>query len=124
MTTQSEMNGPLWIMIAGPYTSGASTEDDRASNLRELNRVGYEIFRRGHIPIIGVNLALPLIEFAGHDKFDKLMMPISLAAADRCDAAIRIGGHSVGADQEIDRIRSRGGRIFDSLDDIPRLPSA
>ncbi len=118
------MNGPLWIMIAGPYTSGASTEDDRASNLRELNRVGYEIFRRGHIPIIGVNLALPLIEFAGHDNFDKLMMPISLAAADRCDAAIRIGGHSVGADQEIERIRSRGGYIFDSLDDIPRLPSA
>lgn len=124
MTSQSDMNGPLWIMIAGPYTSGASTEDDRASNLRELNRMGYEIFQRGHIPVIGVNLALPLIEVAGQDQFDELMMPISLAAADRCDAAIRIGGHSVGADQEIERIRSRGGHIFDSLDDIPRLPSA
>jgi hypothetical protein len=112
-------NHRMWIMIAGPYSSGARTDEERAENLRAMNRVALEVFRRGHVPIIGVNLALPVIEVAGPGSFDELMMPLSLALAERCDAVIRIGGRSAGADQEVERIRGRGGAVYGSVDEIP-----
>ena len=95
----------MWIMIAGPYTSGTRTDSDKDDNLRRLNQAAYEVFLKGHVPIIGVNLALPIIDAAGSDSFERIMMPLSLAAADRCDGVLRVGGPSSGADEEVDRIR-------------------
>jgi hypothetical protein len=46
-------------MVSGPYTTGARARADRKRNLEALNRAAYEVFRRGHVPIVGVNLALP-----------------------------------------------------------------
>ena len=111
---------PLWIMIAGPYTSGGADERQRRKNLAAMNRAAVEVFRRGHIPIIGVNMALPMIGEAGPAAFDELMMPVSLALAERCDALLRIGGPSEGADQEMERIRSRGLPVFHAVEEIPR----
>lgn len=114
----------LWIMVAGPYSAGARSDEDRAENLRALNRAAYEVFRRGHIPIIGVNLALPIIEAAGPETYDQIMMPLSLAAAERCDAVLRVGGPSTGADQEVERIRARGGAVYRSIDEVPQYSSS
>jgi hypothetical protein len=111
----------MWIMVAGPYKSGAQTAEERHSNLTEMNKVAYEIFRRGHVPIIGVNLALPIIEATGQDVYSEVMMPVSLAAAERCDAIIRIGGGSTGADDEVATVVGHGGRVFLSIDDIPQV---
>jgi hypothetical protein len=108
-------------MVAGPYSAAARTDAERAENLRVLNRAAYEVLRRGHIPIIGVNLALPIIEAAGPETYDQIMMPLSLAAAERCDAVLRIGGPSTGADQEVEHIRARGGAVYRSLDEIPTV---
>jgi hypothetical protein len=109
----------LWIMVAGPYSAGARSDAERAENLRALNRAAYEVLRRGHVPIIGVNLALPIIEAAGPEMYEPIMMPLSLAAAERCDAVLRIGGPSTGADQEVEQIRARGGAVYYSLDELP-----
>jgi hypothetical protein len=109
----------MWIMIAGPYTSGAADGAARAANLCALNRAAVELFRMGHVPIVGVNLALPLIEAAGPETFDEFMMPLSLAAAERCDAALRIGGPSLGADQEVERIAAKGKPVYRRLEDVP-----
>jgi hypothetical protein len=35
------------------------------------------------VPVIGVNLARPLIEVAGRDAYDEIMMPLPLAVAQR-----------------------------------------
>ena len=113
----------LWIMIAGPYLAGARTESERAANHRRLNEAAVAVFERGHVPIIGVNLALPIIEAAGRDRFEDIMMPISLAAAQRCDACLRLAGSSSGADQEVQVFRDRGLPVFLSVDEIPRRAS-
>jgi hypothetical protein len=110
---------PLWVMVAGPYRTGARTESERAQNLRTLNRAAYEVFRRGHVPIVGVNLALPIIEAAGPETYGEIMTPLSRAAADRCDAVLRVGGPSAGADEEVERVRARGGRVYHRLDELP-----
>lgn len=106
-------------MVAGPYTSGAPSPEQRARNLTVLNEAAVAVLRKGHVPIIGVNLALPLIEAAGDDSYDEIMMPMSLAAAERCDAVLRVGGPSVGADQEVEVIRARGGAVYRKLDEVP-----
>lgn len=108
----------MWIMIAGPYSSGAPTPEDRAANLRALNRAALEIFEMGHVPLIGVNMALPMIEAAGEDAYERIMMPLSLSLVDRCDACLRIGGTSAGADEEAECFRRLGRPVFSSLEEF------
>jgi FMN phosphatase YigB (HAD superfamily) len=67
----------MWIMVSGPYRSGAADASERARNLAALNEAALALFRVGHVPIIGVNVALPLIEAAGAAAFDEIMMPLS-----------------------------------------------
>ena len=109
----------MWIMIAGPYKTGAKTPAELEANLLALNRAAYQVFLKGHVPIIGVNLALPVIQAAGPQVYGSVMMPLSLALADRCDAILRIEGFSPGADDEVERVRARGGRVYHSVAEIP-----
>ena len=109
----------MWIMIAGPYRSGTDDPDVWAENLEALNQVAVEVFRRGHVPVIGVNLALPMIGAAGSEHYEGIMMPLSLAVAERCDAVLRIGGPSTGADREVEQIRSRHLPVYMSIEEIP-----
>lgn len=106
-------------MIAGPYSSGGANADERATNLRAMNAAALKVFQKGHTPVIGVNMALPVIEAAGDNRFEEIMMPISLALAERCDAILRIGGASIGADQEVERLKAAGKHVYLSLQDIP-----
>jgi hypothetical protein len=114
----------MWIMIAGPYRSGAGSDSERHQNLLTLNRVAFEVFRKGHIPIIGVNLALPIIEAAGGAAYESVMMPLSLALADRCDAVLRLEGLCRGADDEVERISARGGLVYRTLGEVPDASEA
>ena len=64
----------MWIMVAGPYraSGGASDPAIRAANLRILNAAAVALHRAGHVPIIGVNMALPMIEAAGRPVYQAL----------------------------------------------------
>lgn len=109
----------MWIMVAGPYRSGSSDPAVWAQNLRTLNGFAHAIFQKGHVPIIGVNLALPVIESAGEESYGRIMAPLSLNLTERCDAVLRIEGVSQGADDEVERFRARGLAVFRSIDEIP-----
>ena len=112
---------PLWIMIAGPYSSGAASEAQRQENLDALNRAAMALFERGHVPVIGVNNALPLVRASGKTgDFERITMPLSLALAGRCDACLRIGGPSKGADEEVERFKAAGKPVYFSLEEIPK----
>ena len=87
----------MLIMVSGPYRSDSDDPDVWKENLRSMNEAAYEVFKKGHTPLIGVNAALPIIAEAGEDKYEEIMMPISLALANICDAVLRIGGDSKGA---------------------------
>lgn len=100
----------MWVMVSGPYRAGSKTEAERQEKLDDMNRAAYEVFKRGHVPVIGVNMALPIIRTMGAERYDEIMMPVSLALVDRCDACLRIGGPSKGADDEAERFRAQGSR--------------
>jgi len=112
----------MWIMIAGPYKSGAPTAEAQAANLRKLNEAAVALHRAGHLPVIGVNMALPMIEAAGGTTaaYEELMAPVSLALAERCDACLRIGGPSQGADDEVRRFEAAGKAVYRALADVPK----
>ena len=109
----------MLIMIAGPYRSGAPDAATRAANLRALNEAAWAVFELGHMPVVGVNMALPIIDVAGDEHYDDVMMPLSLALAERCDAVLRTGGASTGADQELACFRDRGLPVYRSIDEVP-----
>lgn len=106
----------LLIIVAGPYS--APTAEGRAANLAAMNRAAAELARRGHIPVIGVNAALPVLDAAGLPYSDPLMMTISLALAARCDGCLHIA-RSPGADREAELIRAAGRPVWTRLDEIP-----
>ncbi|MEE8105199.1 MAG: DUF4406 domain-containing protein [Planctomycetota bacterium] len=109
----------MWIMVAGPYSSGAKDEAERAANLAVMNEAAVAVFDKGHIPVIGVNMALPVIDAAGEDRYEEIMMPVSLALARRCDAVLRVGGASAGADDEVAVFESRGLPVFRDAAAVP-----
>ncbi len=109
----------MWIMVSGPYRSGAKTAEQMQRNLDEMNLAAVEVLRRGHVPVIGVNMALPMITVTGPESFDEIMMPVSLALADRCDAVLRIGGPSKGADEEVEKFRAAGKPVYIAMSEIP-----
>lgn len=111
-----------WIMIAGPYGAGGADAALRSKRLDRLNQTALAVFDKGHIPVIGVNMALPMIEAAGDDRYDEIMMPVSLALAERCDAILRVGGPSQGADRELALIRDVGKPVYFSVDEVPEPP--
>jgi hypothetical protein len=103
-------------MVSGPYTAGGVDGAQRDRNLAAMNEAALVLLRAGHLPVIGVNLALPMIAAAGDRAFDEIMIPVSLALAERCDACVRIGGRSAGADVEVERFRRAGKPVFDDLE--------
>jgi hypothetical protein len=107
---------PRVIMVAGPYS--APTAEARAANLRRMNEAAAALARRGHIPVIGVNAALPVLEAAGLPHTDPLMMTISLALAARCDACLHLA-RSPGADREAELIKGMGRPVYARLEDVP-----
>ena len=48
------------------------------------------------------------------------MAPVSLALAERCDACLRIGGPSQGADDEVRRFEAAGKAVYRALADVPK----
>ena len=113
----------MWIMISGPYRSGSNDPETWRQNLKRMNEEAYQVFLKGHMPVIGVNMALPIIEIAGQERYDELMMPMSMPLAQHCNAVYRISGPSEGADMEVQHFKDAHKPIYYSLDEIPTVQS-
>ena len=115
----------MMILVAGPYRSGTGDDPAKlAANVDAMNRAALRLFRQGHLPVTGEALALPLIELAGSTRagdgpFDEIFHPIAERLLSRCDAVLRIGGPSAGADQMVAIAEAEGKPVFQSLDQVP-----
>jgi hypothetical protein len=116
---------PLMILIAGPYRSGTNDNPELIkANVKSMTDTALEVYKIGHLPVLGEWFALPLIESAGSAKtgdkiFNEIFHPISVLLLDHCDAVLRIGGPSTGADEMVSIGRSKGKIIFFNKSDIP-----
>lgn len=116
---------PLMIMVSGPYRSG--TQDDPRKieeNLRKLEEVALMIYRKGHIPVLGEWHALPLSKRAGSrdlgdEVFTEFFHPAAMRLLEKCDAVLRIGGASHGADEIVRAAQEYGKIVFLHPEDVP-----
>ena len=109
------------ILVAGPYRSGTGDDPARmAANVRLMEAYALPLFRAGHIPVVGEWLALPLVSLAGSravgdEAFDEIFHPIAERLLDRCDAVLRVGGPSQGADLMVRIAQERGLTVYHRL---------
>ncbi|HEX7222164.1 MAG TPA: hypothetical protein VF231_02870 [Candidatus Limnocylindrales bacterium] len=118
------MSGGLMILVAGPYRSGTGGDPALVrANVEAMTSASLALWRRGHLPVMGEWFALPLIEAAeaegDTDADEAIFHPIAERLLARCDACLRIGGPSEGADRMVATARRLGKRVFTSIEDVP-----
>ncbi len=118
-------SAPLMVLVAGPYRSG--TGDDPAkirANVEAMTQAALQVWRAGHLPVMGEWFALPLIEAAGSRHigdavFNEIFHPVARHLVKRCDGCLRIGGPSQGADEMVALARASGKAIYRSVEELP-----
>jgi len=117
--------GRCLVLVAGPYRSGTGDDPAKmAANLEAMHRTALAVFRAGHTPVSGEVLALPLIAHAGSERtgdavFDEIFHPLARRLLGHCDAVLRVGGPSAGADEMVAAARAQGKHVFTSVEDLP-----
>ena len=118
------MTTPLQILIAGPYRSGTNGDPDAiARNLARLEEAAWPIFERGHVPMIGEWVALPVLRGAegsgAADGDPDVMYETAARLLEHCDGVLRLPGESSGADTDVAIARRRGIPVYFDVEEIP-----
>ena len=124
MPPVQEMRHGMQILVAGPYRSG--TGDDpalMAANVGAMQAVCLPLYAKGHMPVLGDWLALHMLALAGSTRvgdavYEELFHAHATRLLSHCDAVLRLGGASQGADQMVAVARSLGLAVFFSLEEI------
>ena len=98
----------MLILIAGPYRSG--TNDDPARMAANLHRLEAA--------------ALPLLRLAGSTQpgdaaYQEILYPAAHRLLAACEAVLRLGGASAGADEDVRLAQARGLPVYFRLEDVP-----
>lgn len=115
----------MTILIAGPYRGG--TNDDPVliqKNMDRLEEAVIPLYEKGHLPLIGEWVAMPIMKKAGFKKigddvWNKYQYPVAHKLLELCDAVYRIPGESKGADGDVQRANELGLKTYYNLKDIP-----
>jgi hypothetical protein len=117
----------MMILVAGPYRSGTNDDPELIhQNVKAMSSTALELYRMGHLPVLGEWYALPLIEEAGSKNmgdeiFNEIFHPVAIRLIQHCDAILRIGGPSSGADEMVRIGKEHNKMIFHLLDEIPKI---
>ncbi|BBO62873.1 Uncharacterised protein [Serratia marcescens] len=115
------------ILIAGPYRSGTDGDPQRiAANLARLEQAALAVYQRGHVPVIGEWLALPLAAAAGSTQVgdavsEAFLYPVAHRLIAQCQAVYRIEGASAGADNDVRLANEWGLTVYRHLEEIPSV---
>jgi hypothetical protein len=124
---KSSMNKRMMVLIAGPYRSGTGDDPQKmAENLKRLEEASWPIFQKGHVPMIGEWVALPIWNTAGGKEvgdalYDEILHPTAGRLIERCDAILRLAGESKGADNDVKLAKERGIPVYYHIDELPQF---
>ena len=119
------LSKPLLVLIAGPFLSGTNGDPRKiARNREQLESYALPIYERGHLPMVGEWLALPIIHAAGgrnsdDEVFRAYQYPVAQRLLERCDAVLRIPGESRGADLDVARAVQLGLPVYKAVTELP-----
>lgn len=115
----------LMILVAGPYRTGTGDDPEKmAANVQAMEAYALPLFRAGHMPVVGEWLGLPLVALAGSrrvgdEAFEEIFHPVAERLVEHCDAILRVGGPSRGADLMAELAVKLGRRVFRRLSEVP-----
>jgi hypothetical protein len=124
MTTPTHPR-PWLVLVAGPYRSGTGNDLERIrANLDRLEAAAMAVWERGHLPVIGEWLALPLMHRAGSRApgdavYTRFAYPVARRLIPCCDAVLRLPGASQGADDDTAQARALGLPVLSAVEDLP-----
>jgi hypothetical protein len=116
---------PQMILVAGPLRSGTNDDPWRMeANEAVMTEISLRLFRAGHLPVMGEWFAFPLIEHAGGGVigdaiYSEIFHPVARRLVEKCDAVLRIGGPSEGADDMVVTAWRLGKKAYFALEDVP-----
>lgn len=117
------------ILIAGPLRGGTNDDPDLIeANIEAMTSAALEVYRAGHLPLLGEWVSLPLIKAAGSEKigddiYNEIQHPIAEKLLTKCDGCLRIGGPSAGADHMVATARSLGKPVWLAMEELPVVKS-
>ncbi len=115
----------LLILIAGPVRGGTMDSAELIEkNIETMTTEALRLYHRGHMPLVGEWLSLPLIDAAGSKEvgdqiYDEIQHPLAERLLRKCDGCLRIGGASSGADLMVETTRQLNKPVWFNIDDIP-----
>lgn len=100
----------MYIYVAGPYTNGAPD-----GNVRAAVDAAEQLRKMGHTPFVPhLNFLWGMVHQHGYEYW----MDWCLEWVDRCDALLRIDGHSPGGDREVKYAHEQGMPVYESVDEV------
>ncbi len=121
------MSKPMLILVAGAYRSGTDDNSEKMrANLDVLEQAALQLFRLGHIPMIGEWVALPLLKVAGSTQvgdalYEEIVYPAAKRLLEHTQAVLRLPSASKGADNDVKIALGRGIPVYYQLEDVPTL---
>jgi hypothetical protein len=115
----------LLILVAGPVRGGTGDDPELIErNIDAMNETALELYRLGHLPVVGEWLSFPLIAQAGStqigdDAYEEIQHPLAQRLLARCDGCLRIGGPSSGADLMVETARELGKPVWLTVAEVP-----
>ncbi len=110
----------MLIMVTGPVGRFSGVSGIELQNrLNALAAASLEVLKMGHVPVVGVFQAYPMIDLLPTTE-EKLVVleQYYLALMDQCEALLVIG-HSPGVQMKIDVFRKANKPIYTSIDALP-----
>src|SRR5207253_9725859 len=100
-----------------------------ARNVAAMESCASALLEEGHFPVLGEWDALPMVRLSGSTKvgdavYDALFHAHAQRLLERCDAVLRIGGPSDGADAMVSIGERLGLQIYRSLAEVPAFAPA
>lgn len=117
---------PLLVLICGPYLSGTDGDEAKiAVNRERLEAMALPIYERGHLPMLGEWLVMPIARAAGSTGhtdavFQQYQYPVSQRLLSQCDCLLRIPGASRGADLDVAKAQELGLPVFTNVEQLPK----
>jgi hypothetical protein len=90
----------------------------------DMEACAFQLYQAGHMPVLGEWLALPLIRLAGSrqtgdEVFNTMFHSHARQLLSHCDAVLRIGGASKGADEMVACAQELGLIVYRDLAEVP-----
>ena len=111
----------MTVYVAGPLTTSRNgklvSRKQRERNVEKAMQAGLEVIQKGHWPFIP-HLNYYFSEYIDESLDVRDYMEWDFAFLDKCDAMLYLGP-SAGADEELERSKNAGRKIYYDVRDIP-----